>query len=79
MGSVAIEVYPIPSSGSFITVLAQSRGIAKSDLVSKIMENANAFRVAAGTILGQQQKFLEELRTATPGDYRELLTRIIAW
>lgn len=43
-----------------ITALAAARGITVADLVSKIMENVNAFRVASGVILGKQQALIDQ-------------------
>jgi hypothetical protein len=47
---------------SLITGIATARGISVADLVTKIMENITAFETAAGTIIGQQQKELDELQ-----------------
>jgi len=62
-----------------ITAMATARSIAKAELVTKIMGNANAFRGAAGIILGQQQKFLDDLKAATQEQYKDLLNIIISW
>lgn len=59
-----------------INNLAVGRGITKADLVGKIMENANLFRMASGAILGQQQKLLDRLSTEAP---KTVLTDTINW
>lgn len=44
-----------------LTAMASTRGITVSELAAKVMENNNLFRSAAGEILGEQQKLLDEL------------------
>ena len=44
-----------------ISVLAQNRGVALADLVTWIKENEAAYRIAIGTLLGQQQAELDQL------------------
>lgn len=44
-----------------ISVLAQNRGVALADLVVWIKENEAAYRIAIGTLLGQQQAELYQL------------------
>lgn len=44
-----------------ITSMATARGISVEELVSKIKENEAAYRVAIGTILGNQQRELDLL------------------
>ena len=58
-----------------IDAMATGRGISKTLLVSKIMENVNLFRAAAGAILGQQQRLLDETYATT--DFAALLA--ISW
>lgn len=65
------------SSVPLLSQLALERGITLEVLVAKVMENANAFRTASGSILGQQQKFLDELKTEI--DLKALLNRVVSW
>ena len=44
-----------------ITALAQNRGVDLADLVTWIKENEATYRVAVGTLLGQQQAELDQL------------------
>ena len=44
-----------------ISALAENRGVALSDLVAWIKENEALYRVAVGTLLGQQQAELDLL------------------
>ena len=44
-----------------ITTLAQNRGVDLADLVTWIKENEAAYRIAIGTLLGQQQAELDQL------------------
>ena len=44
-----------------ITALAQNRGVDLADLVTWIKENEAAYRIAIGTLLGQQQAELDQL------------------
>ena len=44
-----------------ISALAQNRGVALADLVTWIKENEAAYRIAIGTLLGQQQAELDQL------------------
>ena len=49
------------ASVPMITAIAAARGTSLAELVSKIMENANLYRTAVGTLLGQQQAELDAL------------------
>jgi hypothetical protein len=51
-----------------LRALAALRGIELADLVTKVIGNANLFRVASGQILGQQQALLDALYAAEDGD-----------
>ena len=44
-----------------ISALAQNRGVSLDDLVTWIKENEARYRVAVGTLLGQQQAELDQL------------------
>jgi hypothetical protein len=44
-----------------ISALAQNRGVALADLVTWIKDNEVLYRVAVGTLLGQQQAELDQL------------------
>ena len=44
-----------------IAALAQNRGVSLADLVTWIKENEALYRVAVGTLLGQQQAELDQL------------------
>lgn len=44
-----------------ISALAQNRGVALADLVTWIKDNEALYRVAVGTLLGQQQAELDQL------------------
>jgi hypothetical protein len=44
-----------------VTAMATTRGITVELMVQKIIENSDAFKLAAGQILGQQQKDLDLL------------------
>ena len=44
-----------------ISALAQNRGVALADLVTWIKENEATYRIAIGTLLGQQQAELDQL------------------
>ena len=44
-----------------ITAMASNRGVSIENLVTWVKENEMAFRVAVGTLLGQQQKELDLL------------------
>jgi len=58
----------------FIDQLAIYRNITKADLVTKIMENANAFRAASGMILGIQQKLLDQIDLITTKEELDAIT-----
>jgi hypothetical protein len=64
------------ASTPLIDTLSVSRGLTKPILVDKIMENAALFSAASGTVLGQQQKFLDRLKTEDP---KSLFDTILAW
>ena len=49
------------ASTPLISALAQNRGVALADLVTWIKENEAAYRIAIGTLLGQQQRELDLL------------------
>jgi hypothetical protein len=53
------------ASTPFLDALSTARGITKEDLVTKILENEAAFKVASGTILGKQQAVLDTYATFT--------------
>ena len=65
------------ASTPLITALAENRNITVAELVAKIMENATAFSTASGNILGQQQKYLDSVQTAT--DLKGLYTEVLKW
>ena len=44
-----------------LSALASNRGVSLSNLVSWVKENEAQYRVAIGTLLGQQQKELDDL------------------
>lgn len=58
-----------------ITAMATGRGIPVAALVEKITENVALFRTIAGQILGEQQRLLDLVYSAT--DYDEM--RGVSW
>ena len=57
------DVYLLNSQADvpMISALAQNRGVALADLVVWIKDNEALYRVAVGTLLGQQQAELDQL------------------
>ena len=49
------------ASTPLLSALAQNRGVALADLVTWIKENEATYRIAIGTLLGQQQRELDLL------------------
>ncbi len=49
------------ASTPLLSALAKNRGVALADLVTWIKENEAAYRIAIGTLLGQQQRELDLL------------------
>ena len=47
-----------------LSALAENRGVSLADLATWVKENESAYRVAVGSILGQQQKELDDLYRA---------------
>jgi prefoldin subunit 5 len=48
--------------------LASARGILKADLIEKVIANANLFKQESGSILGTQQKLLDQLSLASTNE-----------
>lgn len=46
-----------------LTAIASNRGVSIADLVTWVKENETMYRVAIGTLLGQQQAELDQLST----------------
>ena len=66
---LADSSHPTP----MIDSIATYRGITKAELVTLIMENANLFRGASGSILGIQQALLSAVYSAvTPEELQNI-------
>ena len=63
------------AAAPMVRAMAAARGITVAELVSRIMENVNLFRAAAGQVLGIQQGLID--RIYTTGSVTELLS--ITW
>ena len=53
------------ASVPMIAAMASNRGIPITEMVAKIMENANLYRDAIGAMLGKQQRLLDDVAAAT--------------
>jgi hypothetical protein len=56
------------SPAPMVRAMAAARGIPVAILAGKILENVEAFRLASGIILGQQQALLDAIDTCTDFD-----------
>lgn len=74
--SQALE-YVADNTAPCVTIrnMATTRGVALADMVSRILGNATAFEPYIGTVLGQQQRLLDQIYAAT--DYDSMLN--ISW
>lgn len=48
----------------FLSALAVSRGLSLDELAKKVVEKADAFTLASGVLIGQRQKYEDELKKA---------------